>query len=127
MGLVKSSSTHLFTCIFSLIFITTFAQERPRILYGLPPLPDDADLIRTTTTLAPIRHHTLPPHMMFTLPPMTPLPALVHIGPFGVNPIPELPPIPESRLDGKYDNDGNFVPNSTPKPERQIVENRVSS
>uniref|UniRef100_A0A914YNI0 Uncharacterized protein n=1 Tax=Panagrolaimus superbus TaxID=310955 RepID=A0A914YNI0_9BILA len=60
---------------------------------------------------------------------MTQLPGLPGFptGPFvGVNPIPELPPIPESRLDGKYDNDGNFVPNSTPKPDKQILENRVS-
>uniref|UniRef100_A0A914YWD3 Uncharacterized protein n=1 Tax=Panagrolaimus superbus TaxID=310955 RepID=A0A914YWD3_9BILA len=59
---------------------------------------------------------------------MTQLPGLPGFptGPFvGVNPIPELPPIPESRLDGKYDNDGNFVPNSTPKPDKQILENRI--
>uniref|UniRef100_A0AC34FB94 Uncharacterized protein n=1 Tax=Panagrolaimus sp. ES5 TaxID=591445 RepID=A0AC34FB94_9BILA len=65
---------------------------------------------------------------MFTIPPMTQLPGLPGFptGPFvGVNPIPELPPIPESRLDGKYDNDGNFVPNSTPKPDKQILENRI--
>uniref|UniRef100_A0AC35G635 Uncharacterized protein n=1 Tax=Panagrolaimus sp. PS1159 TaxID=55785 RepID=A0AC35G635_9BILA len=123
MGLIN-----IYCILINVIIVVTviFAQERPKILYGLPPLPEDADQIRTTTTLAPIRLHTFP-QLMFTLPPMTQLPGLPGFpGPFGgVNPIPELPPIPESRLDGKYDNDGNFVPNSTPKPDKQILENRI--
>ena len=51
-----------------------------------------------------------------TLPPVVP---------YTVNPVPELPPMPESRMDGHFNDDGDFVPNKKHEEEKQVNENRV--
>uniref|UniRef100_A0A1I7SA55 Pollen-specific leucine-rich repeat extensin-like protein 1 n=1 Tax=Bursaphelenchus xylophilus TaxID=6326 RepID=A0A1I7SA55_BURXY len=111
----------------SLLLLTVQGQEEARrVLYGLPPLPDDPTtthapppsirprIFRFGPLIHPVIHH--PP-----IPPPAPphhhplhlaLPALGN--PFdnyyNINPIPELPPRPENKLNGFYDLDGNFVP-----------------
>ena len=75
--------------------------------------------VRTTTTVKPLVQRIFP--NFFTLPPMT-LPPLV---PYTVNPVPELPPMPESRIDGYFNDDGDFVPNKKNEDEKQVNENRV--
>ena len=60
-----------------------------------------------TTKTAPVF-----PFRIFTLPPLTPpsiAPPALRFDTYGINPVPELPPLPESKYGGYYDNDGNFV------------------
>ncbi|CAD5228170.1 unnamed protein product [Bursaphelenchus okinawaensis] len=113
-----------------LLLIVNGQEEARRVLYGLPPLPDDP-----TTTQAPpptIRPRVFrfgpllnvlqpPPHPAPLPPPALPHHHGLHLplptlggNPFdnyhNINVIPELPPRPENKLNGYYDLDGNFVP-----------------
>ncbi|CAI2357557.1 unnamed protein product [Caenorhabditis sp. 36 PRJEB53466] len=75
--------------------------EKQQFLSGLPPLPMTHDeVIHVLTTESPTT--TAKP----TARPTTPPPA---VDPFVVNNVPEIPPIPEERIGGTYDEDGNFV------------------
>ncbi|KAF1746901.1 hypothetical protein GCK72_023359 [Caenorhabditis remanei] len=76
--------------------------ERQQFLSGLPPLPMTHDeVIRVLTTESPTS--TIKP----TARPTTPPPPVAD--PFAVNNTPEGPPVPEERIGGTYDEDGNFV------------------
>uniref|UniRef100_A0A8R1HRS3 Uncharacterized protein n=1 Tax=Caenorhabditis japonica TaxID=281687 RepID=A0A8R1HRS3_CAEJA len=75
--------------------------EKQQFLSGLPPLPMTHDeVIYVLTTQSPTS--TAKP----TARPTTPPP---HVDPFVVNNVPEIPPVPEERIGGTYDDDGNFV------------------
>lgn len=76
--------------------------------------------IRTTTTVKPLVQRVFP-QLLFTIPPMVTLPP---IAPYTINPIPELPPMAESRIDGHFNDDGEFIPNKK-QEEKQLNENRV--
>ncbi|CAI5456691.1 unnamed protein product [Caenorhabditis angaria] len=77
--------------------------EKQQFLSGLPPLPmTHEEMIHVLTTEAP----TTTPRP--TARPTSPPPA--H-DPFVLNNEPENPPIPEERIGGTFDVDGNFVSN----------------
>ncbi|CAD6189211.1 unnamed protein product [Caenorhabditis auriculariae] len=77
--------------------------EKQEILRGLPPLPLTHDEVLTLLTTPSPTTTT-----KATAKPTTTTPSS---NPFSVNPIPEIPPIPEDRIGGTYDEDGNFVSN----------------
>ncbi|CAB3399909.1 unnamed protein product [Caenorhabditis bovis] len=102
-GLLENAATQLETA------------EKQQLLSGLPPLPmTHEEVIHVLTTEAPTT--TAPP----TAKPTTaPPPA----NPFVVNNQPEFPPIPEERLGGTFDDDGNFIQTNkvTPKTRRNVA------
>uniref|UniRef100_A0A914DXB9 Uncharacterized protein n=1 Tax=Acrobeloides nanus TaxID=290746 RepID=A0A914DXB9_9BILA len=91
------------------------AQDSKDVLYGLPPLPLTAEEQATSTkgtrgvtpALATFyfqRFFTLP---YFSTPPL-PL-ELPYIDTYGINPVAELPPQPEEKYKGLFDDDGNLI------------------
>ncbi|CAB3399908.1 unnamed protein product [Caenorhabditis bovis] len=107
-GLLENAATQLETA------------EKQQLLSGLPPLPmTHEEVIHVLTTEAPTT--TAPP----TAKPTTaPPPA----NPFVVNNQPEFPPIPEERLGGTFDDDGNFIQTNkvTPKTRRNVYDPQQS-
>ncbi|KAI6233499.1 hypothetical protein M3Y99_00907000 [Aphelenchoides fujianensis] len=93
------------------------------VLRGLPPIPGDP--LPTTIPPATSTHrlfrfgpflpfiplHQLPAHHQFFAAPTVAPPLARPFDPYNyINPVPELPPQPESKLNGYFDLDGNFVP-----------------
>uniref|UniRef100_A0A1I7Y185 Extensin-like n=1 Tax=Steinernema glaseri TaxID=37863 RepID=A0A1I7Y185_9BILA len=114
---MTSSCGLTFFCLLALAFVAR-AQKPQETLLGLPPLPayfedDEPTTVEKPVTTTPKPKKTVNP---FTLPHpgFTMLPPhrnfLFPDAPYLVNNIPELPPQPESKYKGRYDDDGVFHP-----------------
>ncbi|WKY15721.1 hypothetical protein Q1695_000870 [Nippostrongylus brasiliensis] len=91
----------------------------PPLLTGLPPLPltHEEVLRQLTSTLPPIPTR---PTAAPTTPPTNPG------GVYAVNAMVELPPMPENRIHGTFDDDGVFHPDNAANTEdKHIVRNQI--
>ncbi|KAK6766835.1 hypothetical protein RB195_026234 [Necator americanus] len=92
----------------------------PPLLAGLPPLPlTHEEVMRQLTSTPP------PPTTRATAIPTTP--STNPGGVYAVNTLVELPPMPENRLHGKFDDDGVFHPDSKNEKndDDHIVRNQI--